>query len=189
MMGQIEVLYDLGEPYVRLEDYRAVQARAATLAAEVKRLTALYDACVTGVGTLDDEIAALRAEVGRLQNANASLSARLEIVGGRADDNYRFAVEAREEASELEAAVAALRAQLAAGGGWRTLDALASALEIACCCIEDKRPLRTDDGAIKIFRWHKRASEPAFAVLDAAGWLDNLGNGTFVVRRPAPPQE
>ena len=40
MMGQIEVLYDLGEPYVRLEDYRAVQARAATLAAEVERLKA-----------------------------------------------------------------------------------------------------------------------------------------------------
>lgn len=40
MMGQIEVLYDLGEPYVRLEDYRAVQARAAALAAEVERLTA-----------------------------------------------------------------------------------------------------------------------------------------------------
>ena len=40
MMGQIEVLYDLGEPYVRLEDYRAVQARAVTLAAEVAALRA-----------------------------------------------------------------------------------------------------------------------------------------------------
>ncbi len=39
-MGQIEVLYDLGEPYVRLEDYRAVQARADALAAEVARLSA-----------------------------------------------------------------------------------------------------------------------------------------------------
>lgn len=40
MMGQIEVLYDLGEPYVRLENYRAVQAHAADLAAEVERLKA-----------------------------------------------------------------------------------------------------------------------------------------------------
>lgn len=55
-MGQIEVLYDLGEPYVRLEDYRAVQARAVTLAAEVERLTIERDA-------LAAEVAALRAQL------------------------------------------------------------------------------------------------------------------------------
>ena len=47
-MGQIEVLYDLGEPYVRLENYRAALARAEAAERRIVELEAavkmvLYD--------------------------------------------------------------------------------------------------------------------------------------------------
>ena len=109
MMGQIEVLYDLGEPYVRLEDYRAVQARAATLAAEVERLEAESNELQTlldGAEAERDEwmetAETTEGELGRFMDDLIAVVGDRVIIG----DEVQFA--------EIVAAVAALRAQLAA---------------------------------------------------------------------------
>ena len=109
MMGQIEVLYDLGEPYVRLEDYRAVQARAATLAAEVERLEAESNELQTlldGAEVERDEwmetAETTEGELGRFMDDLIAVVGDRVIIG----DEVQFA--------EIVAAVAALRAQLAA---------------------------------------------------------------------------
>lgn len=90
-MGQIEVLYDLGEPYVRLEDYRS---RVNALTAEVERLTA--------------QNADLRAQV--LLNSDQGYElARLAVLAGIA----LHSTTPHEMTEEIAAAVAALRSQLA----------------------------------------------------------------------------
>lgn len=100
MMGQIEVLYDLGEPYVRLEDYRAVQARAATLAAEVERLEVDRDEWMETAETTEEELC-------RFMDDLIAVVGEQVIVG----DEVKF--------SAIVTAVAALRAQLEAAQTWR----------------------------------------------------------------------
>ena len=67
-MGQIEVLMDLGEPYVRLKDYRAALARAET--AEANRQQAVEAAAkylndnihyLEKIAELETQLAALQA--------------------------------------------------------------------------------------------------------------------------------
>lgn len=133
MMGQIEVLVDLGEPYVRLADYYAAVAR--TEAAELDSAVAYKWA-----DTVKAERTALAAEVERLTAENADLRSLpftphvlkmgelyREVARLTAENAERAETEAgllelksthEAEIEFMQQQLVALRAQLDAGEGW-----------------------------------------------------------------------
>ena len=68
-MGQIEVLMDLGEPYVRLKDYRAVQARAETAEADADLRATERDSAIDRALSAEMQLEAAKAQLAALQAA------------------------------------------------------------------------------------------------------------------------
>jgi hypothetical protein len=68
-MGQIEVLMDLGEPYVRLKDYRAVQARAEAAEADADLRATERDSAIDRALSAEMQLEAAKAQLAALKAA------------------------------------------------------------------------------------------------------------------------
>ena len=127
--GQIEVLVDLGVPYVRLADYRAMQRRCADELAALKG----FDP-VKALALMGERDSAIRGLETARREFNRQLAETVE---------YYRQVNSDTEAEQLRARVAELEAQLAAQQ-WRPIDEPAPKGEIEV----KMRCAVTDDGGV-----------------------------------------